>query len=386
MSIMTVTRILHVFTIMNRGGSESMIMNYYRNINRDKVQFDFLVHRPEDGAFDKEIKSLGGRIYRMDPINILKPQTYYKQLRSFFQNHPEYKIIHSHLNTFSKFPLKIAEEFKLPIRISHAHTAMEKAKISDVFEMKEGYKSTLKKFVKLFLRRDIHKYTTHRMACGEKAGKWLYGENKKFEILNNAIDLKSFSPNGEIRKQYRTEYSLTGKLVIGHIGSFNSMKNHSFLLKVFKEISKTHKNATLVLAGDGGLRTAIEEECVSLGISNSVIFLGVKSDIPAICQMLDVFIFPSIYEGLPVTLIEAQAAGLNILASDSITREVDLTEDIEYLSISLPPKAWADRILEMHDGEKSNNYDLLASHGYDVITNARSLEKFYLSAAPTLSS
>ncbi|MCK8520578.1 glycosyltransferase family 1 protein [Aquimarina sp. D1M17] len=375
---MGAVRILQVFTIMNRGGAESMIMNYYRKIDKDKVQFDFLVHRKEKAAFDEEIESLGGKIYRFDPINPLSPGAYYEKLRSFFKEHSEYKVVHSHLNTFSCFPLKIAEEFNIPCRIAHAHIAIEKVKLTDLLPGNEGPKETIKKVIKLWLKQRVLKHATHSFSCGEKAGKWLFGSDRDFTIMNNAIDANAFRPDNQVREEYQKKFAIEQKLVLGHVGRFTSQKNHSFLLKIFSEVLKSKENSELILIGDGPLRVKLVAEAKELGIDNHVQFLGVRTDIPQLYQMLDVFVFPSFYEGLPVTLIEAQSAGLKVFASDRITKEVDLTDDIEFLSINESPKFWADTILEKHIGDKSDNFEVIKEKKYDIQKNTEIFQDFYL--------
>ncbi len=375
---MATIRILQVFTIMNRGGAESMIMNYYRSIDRHKIQFDFLVHRKEKAAFDDEIEKLGGKIYKLSPINPLSPKAYYNELRDFFNIHNQYKIIHSHLNTFSYFPLKIAKEFSIPCRIAHAHIAIEKIKLQDFFIGGESYKETLKKLIKFYLKRKVHKYPTHFFSCGEKAGKWLFGEKTPFTIMNNAINAKVFTYNSEVRLEYIKKYHLENHLIIGHVGRFSSQKNHSYLLRVFSSLLKKKDNCSLILVGDGPLRKKIEQEANSLAINSNIHFLGVRSDIPQLYQMFDAFVFPSFYEGLPVTLIEAQSAGVKVFASDRITSEVHLTDDINFLPITISPDIWAEKILEKIEHKKSNNFDFIKEKGYDIQRNTELFQEFYL--------
>ncbi len=371
-------RILQVFTIMGRGGAESMIMNYYRNMDREKVQFDFLVHRQEEGAFDKEIKSLGGSIYRLSPINPFFPGNYYQELRTFFKEHKEYTVIHSHLNTFTSFVFKIAEEFKIPYRIAHAHTATEKIKFNDIIHPKSA-KEALKKSVKFRLKKRIHDHTTHYFSCGEKAGNWLFGTEQPFRIMNNAIDAEKFVYNPEISKKYKKENGLENQLIIGHIGNFTEPKNHTYLLKIFQKIHQKKADCRLVLIGDGPLRKTIESEAKQRSIDDKIHFLGLRSDIANLCQMLDIFVFPSLYEGLPVTLIEAQAAGLKIFASDTITNEVHITDNISFLSIKDDPSVWADKILKNQSYKRTNTFDQIKKHGYDIKSGVKAFEDFYVS-------
>jgi len=371
-------RILQVFTIMNRGGAESMIMNYYRQMDRSKIQFDFLVHRKEKAAFDEEIERLGGKIYRFEAINPLFPKRYYNQLRFFFKEHSEYAIIHSHLNTFSCFPLKIAKEFNIPCRIAHAHIAIDQVTLSSFLFQQESFKETIKKLIKLQLKKKIKNDATHFFSCGEKAGKWLFGDQTNFTIVNNAINAYQFKFDELVRINYKKELGLENKLVIGHVGRFNRQKNHAFLLEIFSNLVKKKPNSILVLIGDGSLKKQIQDDAKKLNIEEKILLLGIRTDIPQLYQMFDFFVFPSFYEGLPVTLIEAQAAGLKILASESITKEVSITDDIEFLSINDTPNKWVDKILEKIPYTRKDNFDLIKKNGYDIYINTTLLENFYL--------
>ena len=373
-------KVLQVFTMMDRGGSESMIMNYYRSIDREKIQFDFLVHRKEKCDFDDEIKNLGGEIYKLSPINPIFPVKYYEQLRLFFSTHNEYSIIHSHLNTFSCFPLKIAKEFNIPIRIAHAHIAIENIKFSDLKLSKESLTDTIKKLIKFRLKNQNLKNATHYFSCGDKAGKWLFGEDYKFYNMNNAIDTEKFVFNPVIRKEYRQRMDLEDVFVIGHVGRLNTQKNHLFLIQVFANILEKYPNSRLILVGGGPLhmKEKIADEITRLKIEDKVMLLGVRSDIPELLQVFDVFVFPSFYEGLPVTLIEAQAAGLKIFASDTITKEVCLTTNLEFLSIKQTPTFWASKIIKEKAYKRIGDKQQVVNGGYDIVANSKKLQDFYL--------
>ncbi len=373
---MALIRVLQVFTIMNRGGAESMIMNYYRKLDRKKVQFDFLVHRKEKAAFDDEIEALGGKIHRFDPISPFFPKKYYNELRAFFKEHSEYSIIHSHLNTFSPFPLKIAREFNIPCRIAHAHIAIDKVNLSSFLSQKESLKETFKKVIKLQLKKRVKKDATHLFSCGEKAGEWLFGDTS-FTTMNNAIDTEKFKYDELTSTTYKKKFNLQNEIVIGHIGRFVSQKNHSFLLQIFAALLKRKANYTLVLIGDGPLRESLENEAKNLKIVDKVHFLGVRTDIPQLCQMMDLFVFPSFYEGLPVTLIEAQASSLKIFASDSITNEVHLTDNIQFLSINKTADEWAKKITELDSIEKIDQTEKIVKANYDIVSNTLQIQDFY---------
>lgn len=376
---MTKIRVLQVFTIMNRGGAESMIMNYYRNIDRSKVQFDFLVHRKEAAAFDEEIERLGGRIFKLQPINPLFPEKYYEELRLFLKTHQDFKIIHSHLNTFSSFPLKIAKEFGIPFRIAHAHIAIDKIRLTSFFNGKESYKELFKKIIKLHLKRNVKNYATDYFSCGKKAGRWLFGDESGFFIMNNAIDVDLFLYDKEVELDYRKKLDIEDKFVIGHVGRFNSQKNHDFIVRVFASLRRENNNAVLLLVGDGRLRETIEVLAKELNVYEHILFLGVRTDIPRLCQVMNVFLFPSFYEGLPVTLIEAQSAGLQVVASDSITKEIAITDNVVQLSLKQPLKEWVSEILRLEplSVNKKKLKEEIVNKNFDIKSNVKAIEVFY---------
>lgn len=363
---------------MDRGGAESMIMNYYRKINRDLVQFDFLVHRPQRGIFDDEIEQLGGRIFRIDPINPFYPNKYYKNLRRFFSENKDYKIIHSHLNTFSFFPTKIAEEFNIPCRITHAHIALENPSFTDFLSGIKGGKEFFKKLVKLNLRKKISNHCTHRFSCGIKAGNWLYGPDSSFEVMNNAIDAKKFTYSDAIATKYKTDLGLKDNLIIGHIGRFSAQKNHIFLFDIISELVKLEPSVKLLLVGDGPLRKDLETYADKIGVRHHILFLGVRTDIENLCMAMDYFVFPSLYEGLPVTLIEAQSSGLKILASNQITDEVKLTENLSFESLKSSASVWANRILGQIKYIREDKSAQIIEGKYDISENTVKLQNFYL--------
>ena len=354
-------RVLQVVTHMNRGGLETMLMNYYRNIDRNKVQFDFLTHRPESEKkdYDDEIRSLGGKIYHMPVLNPFSPG-YKKSLDQFFKEHKEYKIVHSHLDCLSAYPLKAAKKNGVPVRIAHAHTTL--------------VENNIKKYIKLFSKKLIPKYPTNLFACGKLAGEWMF-EGKSFQILNNAIDTKKYIFNPAVRKKKREELGISeNEYVIGHVGNFTPPKNHAFTIELFAEICNKKENARLVLVGGGDAIQQHKEKALELGISDKIIFTGKRTDVPDLMQAMDVFLFPSIYEGLPVTLVEAQAAGLHCIVSDNVTREVAITKLIEFISLNESKDIWTDRILRYENSNRGNMLTEIENGQYDIVKNAIWLE------------
>ncbi|KMY51893.1 glycosyltransferase family 1 protein [Peribacillus loiseleuriae] len=359
-------RILQVVTIMNRGGLETMLMNYYRQMDRNKIQFDFMVHRTEEGHYDAEILSLGGKIYRMPQIRPGNYRLYFKQLHHFFTVHSEYKVVHSHINENSSFVLRAAKRVGVPCRIAHSH-------LSDLgIDLKLPFR--------LYARFTMKDNPNQYFACSKNAGKWLFGQrvpaSKEITVLNNAVNVDEFKYDGKIRSKIRNEFNAGNKLVLGHIGRFNKQKNHEFLIEIFKVLHHKQPNSMLVMAGEGHLKPFIEKKVADLGLSSSVMFLGIREDVSNIMQGMDLFLFPSLFEGLPVVLVEAQAAGLKCVVSDTITSETDVSGRIEFVNLKASPEEWANRILSS-SYEHTDTAELLRQNGFDTVTMAKWLTEYY---------
>lgn len=355
-------RVLHVVTHMNRGGLETMLMNYYRNIDRSQLQFDFLVHREKRADYDDEIESLGGRIYRLPPLNPFD-LIYRRRLQQFFLEHPEYKIVHSHIDCMSAIPLKAAKKAGVPVRIAHSHNSNQDR--------------DAKYILKLLYKYRIPKYATKLMACSQAAGRWMFG-GREFEVLNNAIDASSYQFDQKIRDTQRKALGIDlDSFVVGHVGRFSPPKNHDFLIDVFAECVNMKPKAKLILVGDGNLRPGIEEKVRRLGLEASVIFTGVRSDVAKLMQAMDVFVFPSIYEGLPLTVVEAQAAGLPCLISDAVPIECKKTDLVQQIPLSEGAQAWAAAVMHVAGTQRRDTYKEIKAGGYDIIENARKLQCFY---------
>lgn len=361
---MTPIRVLQVVTHMERGGLESTLMNYYRHIDRERVQFDFLVHRQERAAFDDEIESLGGKLYRL-PRLVPWSEGYLAALNHFFDEHPEYKIVHVHQDCLSSVILRAAAQHNIPVRIAHSHNANQD--------------KNLKYPIKLWYKRSIPKYTTNLFACGKDAGDWMFG-GAPYQIINNAIDATAYSFNPKKRIEMRHQLGLADKLIIGHVGRFNPQKNHLFLLDIFAALLKKEPNAVLLLVGGGENMLKIQAKAHALGIAEHVRFLGVRSDVADLMQAMDVFVFPSLYEGLGIVLIEAQAAGLPCVVSDTIPREAYLTDLVTAERLSSSTETWADNILEKRNFPRIDRRAEIAAHGFDITTEAVKLQEFYINA------
>jgi glycosyltransferase involved in cell wall biosynthesis len=359
-------RVLHVVVNMNRGGAETLLMNLYRNIDRSKIQFDFLTCK--EGVFDEEILQLGGNVYRIPYITDVGHFKYRKNLEEFFNCHYEYKIVHSHLDKMSGLVLQAAKKRRVPVRISHSHNTSS-----------EG--SMAAKLYKWYIGQLINQNATNYYACSQVAGEWLF-KNRSVSILKNGIDIDQFRYTSEARKKAREELNLSeNTIVLGHVGRFAHQKNHEFLIAVFAEFCKCDNDSILLLVGDGPLRKEVEKKVFDLKINKKVKFLGVRSDIPQILQALDLFIFPSLHEGLPVSLIEAQGAGLPCFISDQISTEVDMGMGlVEFLPLD-NKNLWIEIIkkkLSITDS-RGLNLEPLKQRGYNIKDTASQLEKFYLS-------
>lgn len=361
---MTPIRVLQVVTHMERGGLESTLMNYYRHIDRERVQFDFLVHRQERAAFDDEIESLGGKLYRL-PRLVPWSEGYLAALNHFFDEHPEYKIVHVHQDCLSSVILRAAAQHNIPVRIAHSHSANQD--------------KNLKYPIKLWYKRSIPKYTTNLFACGKDAGDWMFG-GAPYQIINNAIDATAYSFNPKKRIEMRHQLGLADKLIIGHVGRFNPQKNHPFLLDIFAALLRKEPNAVLLLVGGGENMLKIQAKAHALGIAEHVRFLGVRSDVADLMQAMDVFVFPLLYEGLGIVLIEAQAAGLPCVVSDTIPREAYLTDLVTAEKLSSSVEAWAEKILAKRAIPRTDRRAEIAAYGFDITTEAVKLQEFYINA------
>ena len=360
-------RILHVVTIMNRAGLETMLMNYYRAIDRSKIQFDFLVHRDDKGDYDDEIKSLGGRIYRLPSISFAHSVNYSKKAYDFFINHPEYSIVHSHLDSLSALPLAAAKKANVSTRIAHSHTS--------------NFDSDLKKPIRNMTKHLIPMYATDFFGCSDEAMEFMFGKRaaKDGIVINNAIDTSKFTFSEKTRKKIRKEFSLPAdSFVVGHVGRFNYPKNHEFLISIFNELLKEEPSAKLLLVGDGENKAIIKKQVSDLGISKSVIMTGVRNDIHDIMQAMDVFVMPSRYEGLPVVSIEAQASGLPCVFSDVVTTDLNITGNCRFISLKLNTKGWVEAILSFKKYTRRNTSEDLRLSGYDSHSEAVKIKDYYI--------
>ncbi len=359
-------RVLQIFTVLNRGGAETNIMNYYRKIDRTKIQFDFIVHRQEIGAYDQEILSLGGKIFRLPPINPFKLKNYKKQLNLFFNNN-NYKIIHGQCCELGFYIYKEAFKRSVPVIIAHGHYTKH------IYDLKLPFK--------LFWKKSMIKYLNTYFSCGQLASISLFGKElaKQAFIMKNAVDSDDFAYNKNIDSEIRTELNAQETINFINVGSFVKSKNHDFAIDVFNEFLKIHSNSKMFFVGKGKLFQVLNEKINKLNLENKIIFLGVRNDVHQILQAMDFFLFPSIDEGLPVSLIEAQAAGLKCFISDGVPIEsILINENVEVISLKKSPKFWAEQIYKSINHKKQDLSKIIIESGYDINLNVKILENKYL--------
>ncbi len=368
-------RILLLFTVMDRGGAETMVMNYYRHMDRQQIQFDFMVHRERRGAYDDEIESMGGRIYRMPPIYPQNFIRYKRMLKEFFDEHDEYQIIHSHMSELGYFAFEEAKRHGVPVRICHAHNAPD-------FKH-ENLIQYIKLIPRYYFIRRIRHLTTDFFVCSNIAGVWLYGKERQneFVFMRNAIETEKFLYNVDEANAIRQELGILNQRLICHVGRFNRQKNHSFLIDIFKEIHEIDADSILLLIGDGDLRKEIEDKVNRFNLQDNVRFLGVRDDVPQLLKASNVLLFPSYYEGLSVVLVEAQATGIRCVVTNSLAKETVICENQMILvPLQKSAKEWADIVLNEKSDNREYAVDIMKEEGWDVSVNAKWLQDYYLNS------
>lgn len=362
----SVRRILQISFDMSRGGAETLIMNIYRNIDRSKIQFDFLLHNKEKSAYEDEIAALGGRIYRIPRFFGYNKPSYDKNLEAFLLEHPEYTIIHDHLMDSATETFRIAKKLGRTT-IAHSHITQDRFSIDNM--------------IRFFFRKNLYKVSDYRMACSNDAGKWLYRGKADFIVLKNGIEPNSFSFSPEKRRKIRENLNLKDTdFVIGTIGRCVEQKNQRRVIEIFQDFHKTNKNSKLVLVGEGPLEEDLKLQVKRLGIENAVIFTGSIENTNEIYSAFDCFLFPSLYEGLGIVLVEAQANGLPCIISSTIPKDVDLISSLIYrIRLNDGNNVWVEAIKESKPLEnRAKAPDLVRRNGYDIKDVAKYIENFYM--------
>ena len=356
-------RILHVLGTTNLGGAESRIMDLYCNIDRARVQFDFMVHTQEEGYFDKKIQELGGKVYHMPSFRIWNYREYKRAWGNFFRKHNEFKVVQGHMTSTAAIYLSAAKKSGVPLTIAHARSA--------------GVDKGIKGIATRFLRRHLAEKADRCIACSFEAAQSVFGKKAEVRIIPNAVRLDDFQFSIEKREQMRKRLGVSDSWVLGHVGRFHYAKNHEYLIHILAELVKKDKNAILLLLGDGENRKNIVKLVEQLGLQEHVVFLGNQRPIADYYQAMDFFVFPSRYEGLPGTVVEAQASGLRCVVSSQVTKEVCCTDLVTFMSIEENPKGWADYILQNRNYLRENAIEEMQKKGFDVKGQIALYNKIY---------
>lgn len=388
--------VLHVLGGVGLGGAESRIMDLYRQMNREEIQFDFLVHadavkrgfqemrQTGSGAekqsvkndtnvrkpqfYDEEIQAMGGHIYVLPKFKVYNYFAYRKAVTAFFAAHREFRVVQGHMTSTAGIYLPIAKKAGVPVTVAHSRNA--------------GVVKGAKGLATRFFRRGLAKKADYCFACSVLAGQDVFGEETvkagQVKIIYNAIDVGRFTYDEKVRQEVRAQLDIGEGLVLGHVGRFQYQKNHPYLLEVFAAVCKERQDARLLLLGEGEDMPAMKEKCGQLGIAERVHFLGNRRDAERFYQAMDFFLLPSFFEGLPGVLVEAQAAGLRCLVSDAVTKEAQATDLVTYLSIEEPPERWAEEILKQADYARRDTAQEMRQAGFDVRTQAEGYRRFYL--------
>lgn len=366
-------RVLNVTRVFNAAGIESFIMNMYRNIDRNMVQFDFLVMSDEESCYEDEIKILGGKKYT---INVKENNTFLKiqkesiALYKFLLTH-KYEIVHIHYTTPLRAPyLLAARKAKVPVRIYHSHSA------------EVSGKSKGKLLIYNYYKKRISKWATNWFSCSKAAAEWMFEDELisvgKAQIIYNGIDVHRFKYNPDVRDELRRALNLEQNFVIMHTGRFLPQKNHNFIIDVFNEVKKKDSTAKLILLGEGVLQESMKKKVQDLGLIEDIVFMGVKKNVEDYLSLADCYIMPSLYEGLPVAAVEAECSGLPCVISSNITREVELTSNAMFLPLDKSAEYWAIEILKTKKLNRRDGSKDVARVGYDVKDVARMLQSQYI--------
>lgn len=360
-------RILHVLGTTELGGAESRIMDLYRHMDRTRVQFDFVVHTEKEGFFDKEIERLGGRIFRVPRFRIYNYFSYRRAFREFFREHHEFRMVQGHMTSSAAIYLPIAKRAGVSATIAHARSA----------GVDKGIKGKLTRW----MRRNLRGKADYLFTCSRLAGISVFGkkavEEGKTIFIPNAIDCGAFSFDEKKRMEMRERLGLTDKYVIGHVGRFHYAKNHEYLLRVFAKLCKKSDDYVMLLLGEGGGMEGCRALAGELGIEDRVFFLGSHGNVQDYYQAMDYFVYPSRYEGLPGTVVEAQVSGLKCLLSDTICEEVAVTDLVHAMSIGEAPEKWAEYIGATGNYERRSHVSEMTRAGFDVKSQALLMTDFY---------
>lgn len=364
-------RVLQSVSNMDRAGIETMLMNYYRHMDHSLIRFDFLANKPAPGAYDEEIRAMGDRVLVSPGLSPTRYGAYRRFMADLIRNTPEIKIVHGHNEAMAYYALKTAEDAGVGVRIAHAHNT----------RIIKDYKYPLK----MVCKKLLPKAATDYWACGTDAGLYYFGKKRweeKGRLIRNAIDLKRFRFDPDLRERMRQKHGLTDCYVIGHVGRFNIQKNHERLIRIFAELLPERPEARLILIGVGELEEMIKRKTAEAGLGDKVLFIGQTADVNEWYQAMDCFVMPSLFEGLPVVGIEAQASGLPCIFSERITTEAVIAENVKRLALESPDSLWVKEILELPaKTDRTRGESAARAAGYDIEEAARTLQDTYLTMA-----
>lgn len=357
---------------MRVGGIQVLLVNLLEHFNQNEIQYDLLV-LDDSEHYDLEAKAIeaGATIHKLDNVWVRNPQdyvTYCKAVDQFFQEHHDYMAVHINTGPKNYFVLKYAKKYGIPVRIAHSHNT--------------GYQTNSKaqQILGNLFKSKLKKYATDYVACSQIAGEWMFGKDAEMLVLPNGVDLEKFQYRQEVRARVRKELGIEDAFVVGNVGRFTVQKNHTYLLEIFAELYRRNPKAVLLLAGIGETQADMEAKAKALGIEEQVKFLGFRTDVSDIIQGMDLFLMPSLYEGFPVTAVEAQCAGLTCVFSDTITREAKILENATYVSLEASVEVWASHMEEaMEHGyaDRSGVAQDLKEKGFDIRDMAQKLEGLY---------
>lgn len=362
-------KVLYFVDRMLRGGIQTFVIENLKHIDKTNLQIDFLLL--DDGEvyeLEQELRDLGSTVYKLERIWLRKPKDFVKYcmaLNQFFKEHHDYKVVHMHSSSKNFMVLKMAKKYGIKVRVAHSHNIDFQSK------------NKLKILIGNLFKKPLKKYATHYFACSELAGKWLFG-NEEVKVIHNAVDYEKFKFNENRRNELRKELGIEDKLVIGNVGRFTNQKNHTFLIDIFNEIHKQNENTVLMLVGTGGKEKEIKKKVKDFGLQNDVLFLGFKNNVNEYMWTMDCFVFPSVFEGLGLVLIEAQATGMKCFTSKGVVpKEAQVSKLLEYISLKKSVKEWTEMILNS-DLERKDIKQDLENKKYLIEQTAEELGKFYL--------
>lgn len=367
-------KVLYFVDRMLRGGIQSLVIDWVSRFDKKKIQVDFLLL--DDGneyELENTLKEMGCNVYKLKGVWIKTPADFIKESKAlavFFEKHHDYKVVHLHSSSKNYMVLKYAKKYGIPIRIAHSH--------SIDFQTKD----ILKKLIGNLLKSQLIRYSTDFFACSKIAGEWLFGKDivntNRFKIIHNAVDYNKFKFDSKKRKKIRKEFNVRDdEIVIGNVGRFITQKNHKFLIDIFNEYNKRCPNSKLLLVGTGALEDEMKIKVDELNLKDKVIFAGFRNDVNDIMQAIDIFLLPSLCEGLPVVGVEAQAAGLPVFTSEKVvTEELKITDNVYFISLDKTAKEWAD-IIYNSDIQRSDNYQVMKNEKYFIEDIIKELTCFY---------